>query len=108
MQCFYITDIDEGIRSLILKFADDTKVFRKINNNTDNHQLQEDLDTLIQWSKKWQMMFNVEKCKVIHFGSQTDKKENYFMEGCQLEESHQERDLGVLISSDQKVKSQCN
>jgi len=26
----YINDWDEGIKSLILKFADDTKIFRKI------------------------------------------------------------------------------
>ena len=26
----YINDLDEGIKSLILKFADDTKIFRKI------------------------------------------------------------------------------
>ena len=28
----------------VLKFADDTKVFRKVTNDTDKHSLQDDLD----------------------------------------------------------------
>jgi len=40
----YINDLDEGIKSLILKFADDTKIFRKIVSDEDSRQLQNDLD----------------------------------------------------------------
>ena len=29
---------------------------------------QADLDKLLDWSNKWQMQFNIEKCKVMHFG----------------------------------------
>jgi len=36
-----------------------------------------------------------------------DPKANYFMQGCQLAECYEEKDLGVLISSDLKVGSQC-
>ena len=35
----YINDLDEGIKSLILKFADDTKIFRKIVSDEDSRQL---------------------------------------------------------------------
>ena len=103
----YINDLEDGIKSSILKFADDTKMFRKISNTGDTRQLQEDLDVLIQWSKKWQMLFNVEKCKVMHIGNPKDPKVNYFMQGCQLDECLEEKDLGVLISTDLKVGSQC-
>ena len=41
----------------ILKFADDTKLFRTIEGNGDTQQLQDDIDTLITWSEKWQMLF---------------------------------------------------
>ena len=27
-----------------------------------------DLRNLILWSKEWQMLFNVDKCKVMHLG----------------------------------------
>ena len=32
----YINDLEDDISSKILKFADDTKVFRKVTNDTDN------------------------------------------------------------------------
>ena len=30
--------------------------------------LQADLERLMDWSNRWQMQFNIEKCKVMHFG----------------------------------------
>jgi len=49
-----------------LKFADDTKIFREIQSSQDIARLQEDLVNLAAWSNDWQMLFNVEKCKVMH------------------------------------------
>ena len=57
----YTTYLEEGVTSKILKFADYTKRFRKIKGNGDKQQLQDDIDTLIKWSEKWQMLFNCEK-----------------------------------------------
>jgi len=51
-----------------LKFADDTKIFSKIINKNDQDILPQDLLKLVTWSEKWQMMFNISKCKVMHFG----------------------------------------
>ena len=48
--------------------ADDKKVFRKVTNNTDKQSLQDDLDKLVKWSEKWQMLFNFGKCICIHIG----------------------------------------
>ena len=45
----------------VLKFADDTKVFRKVINDTDKHSSQDDLDKLVKWSEKWQMLLNFGK-----------------------------------------------
>ena len=64
----YINDIDEDILSLVLKFADDTKVFRKVKTPADARALQDDLDRLYRWSDDWQMLFNIDKCKCLHFG----------------------------------------
>ena len=52
--------------SKVLKFADGTKVFRKVTNDTNNQSLQNDLDKLVKWSEKWQMLLNFGKCKCIH------------------------------------------
>ena len=43
----FINDLDEDINSTILKFADDTKIFREVRNSTDCSQLSADLDKLV-------------------------------------------------------------
>jgi len=63
-----INDLDCGIISSILKFADDTKLFGTVNSRDDSQILQHDLRKLSDWSQDWQMAFNVEKCKVMHLG----------------------------------------
>ena len=40
--------MDDNITSNVLKYADDTKVFRRFNNDGDKH-LQNDLDKLVKW-----------------------------------------------------------
>ena len=52
----YINDLEEGVRGKILKFADDTKRFRKVKEIGDKHNLQDDIDKLVKWSEKWQML----------------------------------------------------
>ena len=47
------------ISSKVLKFADDTKVLRKVNTDGDKQHLQNDL---VKWSEKWQIL-NFGKCK---------------------------------------------
>jgi ribonucleases P/MRP protein subunit RPP40 len=58
----YISDIDDGISSKILKFVDDTKLYRKWETDSDIVQLQQDLANLFKWSMDWLMLFNVETC----------------------------------------------
>ena len=58
----FINDLDEDISSNILKFADDTKIFKEIRCSSDCSHLKADLDKLVLWAQKWQMVFNVDKC----------------------------------------------
>ena len=64
----YINDLEEGVTGSILKFADDTKLFRKTKEIGDKKNLQDDIDKLVKWSEKWQMLFNFGKCKCLHTG----------------------------------------
>ena len=64
----YISDSDDSITSNVLKFADDTKVFRRVNNDGDKQHLQNDLDRLVKWSDKWQMLFNCGNYKCLRTG----------------------------------------
>ena len=68
--------------------------------------LQEDLDLLYAWSNKWQMQFDVDKCKVMHIGKRNPFY-TYKMNGSKLEEVTVEKHLGVYISNDAKPYVQC-
>ena len=56
------------VDSRTLMFADDTKIFRKIESKTDFLQFQEDINQLFAWSTKWQLKFNISKCYILHLG----------------------------------------
>ena len=96
---------DDDVRNFILKFADDTKVFGKVMDDTDKCKLQEDLNKLVSWAQKWKMEFNVTKCKVMHTGN--NNKFSYEMNGKVLDQVMVEKDLGIMISSDAKSSQQC-
>ncbi|KAK8741933.1 hypothetical protein OTU49_002018 [Cherax quadricarinatus] len=102
----YINDIDEGIKSDIGKFADDTKIGRRIHSDEDIRALQEDLNRLMQWSEKWQMQFNIDKCKVLNVG-QDNNHATYKLNNVDLNITDCEKDLGVLVSSNLKPRQQC-
>ena len=65
----YAHDIETGRRPTISKFADDTKVGGRALTRKECEAIQNDLDKIIQWSEQWQMPFNLEKCKVMPFGT---------------------------------------
>ena len=60
--------MDDNIASNVLIFADDAKVFRKVNTDSDKLHLQNDLDKLVKWSEKWQILLNFGKCKFLDTG----------------------------------------
>ena len=102
----YINDLENEIGSNILKFADDTQMFRRVESQEDRHQLQSDLNKLVKWAEKWQMLFNKDKCKCLHIG-QASAKNNYLMNNTVLLSTEREKDVGVVVSSDMKVSEQC-
>ena len=71
----------------------------------DTATLQNDLDHLTDWSLKWQMNFNVNKCKHFHIG-QTNHHNKYTIAGIDLVESDQERDLGIIVGNTLKFHIQ--
>ena len=67
----------------------------------DCDTLQSALDKLIEWSKKWLLRFNNDKCKVMHTGS-GNKEYEYKMDSHPLTKTALEKDLGVFVSKDLK------
>ena len=96
----YINDIDSAIDTvmLVMKFADDTKGCGVVDHEEDCMKLQNELNKLQQWSLDWQMLFNMDKCKVIHLGS-GNLHYDYKMGDKYLKKVDSEKDLGVYIHS---------
>ena len=78
----YVNDLDGGIESSLVKFADDTKLGGLANSLEYTKVIQEDLDRIQKWADTWQMKFNIAKCKVV---GNTNIRQDYFMGGIKLE-----------------------
>ena len=102
----FINDLEATLVNSVLKFADDTKLFGKVNNDIDRRSIQNDLYRLIDWSEKWQMPFNTTKCKVMHLG-RSNSQFQYLMNNHTLEAVVEEKDLGLCITNNLKPSKQC-
>ena len=97
----YINDLPDEVASKVYLFADDTKMYREIISTMDCQQLQSDIDSLEIWSRKWQLQFHPDKCKVMTVG-RSKLLSNYTMtqrDGLTkpLDKSRLERDLGITV-----------
>ena len=79
----FINDMPDIVKSMCLLFADDAKIFRSVHHSSDYTELQEDLNELTKWSTRWQLPFNIDKCKSLHMGK-NNKKLTYEMDGKKL------------------------
>ena len=103
----FIDDIRRVVLdALIQMFADDTKVAITIETEDDCKKMQKIIDNLVEWAEKWKMSFNIDKCKIIHAGHNNPKRK-YFMNGRELKEENDEKDLGVFVESNMKPGKQC-
>jgi len=91
----FVNDLPEWIKNNMKMFADDSKVWRRIKTMADGDVLQEDLNTLVDWSQKWMLRFNSVKHKVIHVGH--SKPTKYYMReesgSKKIQSIEEERDL---------------
>ena len=90
-------------------FADDTKIWRVVEQVQDSLLLQNDCDSVEEWSVNWLLRFNPEKFEVMHIGHNI--KTQYYMKNnetnLRLMETNEERELAVYITSDLKPSLQC-
>ena len=97
----YINDLPRGIQSDIRLFADDCILYREIKSPEDQLKVQQDLNGVIAWEKKWEMSFNRSKCysmSVTH--KRKPLKFTYKMNDTPLIEVEHHPYLGVEISKD--------
>uniref|UniRef100_A0A803JXN3 Reverse transcriptase domain-containing protein n=1 Tax=Xenopus tropicalis TaxID=8364 RepID=A0A803JXN3_XENTR len=103
----FINDLEVGIESTVSIFADDTKLCKTISSMQDAAALQSDLTKLENWAANWKMRFNVDKCKVMHFG-RNNINANYLLNSSVLGASLMEKDLGVFVDHKLSNSRQCH
>ena len=98
---YFINDLPNVVNDTPIKiFADDTKVYHGITNKDDVSKLQNSIDAMYEWTQKWLLQFNKQKCKILHLGSKNEKNDYFIGSDDQritLEETDLEKDLGVYI-----------
>ena len=106
----YINDMPSITNHILKLFADDSKLIGIIKNAKDIDLIQQDLDALVNWSQKWKMMFNLEKCKRMEISKSNRTSREPPQLSMAIDCSHRhtssetklEKDLGVYISNNAK------
>lgn len=89
----------ENARCLL--FADDLKLLMEIKGREDCVRLQQDVDRVVEWSRKNKLQFNVSKCQIITFGrSRLPHQGSYKVDGALMQRTDAVQDLGVRLNSE--------
>jgi hypothetical protein len=103
----FINDLPLAVSGHTKIFADDTKLYHQVNSVQGVTSMQEDLDSLINWSNIWQLKFNADKCKILHLGHKNTNHQ-YTMKSnnsqTDLKSTTVEKDLGVHVDDHLKFK----
>ena len=101
--CLFVNDLPSSINHSCLKlFADDVKVYFPITNLTEVHLMQEDLDSLTQWSESNFMFLNPSKCVVLHCGRRIPPNYTFLLFGANVPSEEVVRDFGIHIDTQLK------
>ena len=97
----YVSDVPLIVNSPMVQFADDVKMFRTIVTVNDFFQLQHDINLLYEWSRNWQLKFNISKCYLLHLGKPHEFGK-YMIDGTVIKACDVVKDLGVQIDKQLK------
>ena len=97
----YINDLPSWIQSRILLFADDTKLYRRITCPADRDALQEDVQSMDDWSETWLLKYSAPKCKsmTVSRSGEQNPEHIYTLRGTNLDQVATEKDIGVTFDS---------
>ncbi len=104
----YENDLPSSVKnSSIATYADDTKIFKEISNIGDVTALQEDLTNFESSSLDAGLFLNSSKCKTLRVTRKHHSIEYpYNLQDDILDDSENERDLGIWISNNVKWRKQ--
>ncbi|MES9884550.1 MAG: reverse transcriptase family protein [Sedimenticola sp.] len=101
----FINDMPEVVNNIVKMFADDAKIYARVNTVQEAANLQNDINNLQKWSEKWQLKFNGAKCKHMHLGKDQEFSKYNMKIGDEekiIQEVNEEKDLGVVMDKNLK------
>ena len=105
----YVNDLPQCIlHSQIFLYADNAKLFKRINCRLDCILFQQDIDALVNWCATWQLKLNISKCLCIRYGVVIRPSIDHNISGTVLQKVTSTKDLGVTFDSKLKFSEQCN
>ncbi|KAJ3645915.1 hypothetical protein Zmor_023534 [Zophobas morio] len=91
----YVSDIKDCLISPWAMYADDLKIY----NICSNYEvLTKDIATIYNWSLKWLLPINADKCNILYLGSD-NPKQTYYINGTELTKCVSLSDMGVIVTS---------
>lgn len=101
--------VNEVSDTEVLLFADDLKLYARVNNHNDCRFIQQNLDKIYLWSIKNKLNFNIDKCFVLSFSrKKTHFNYEYMMNKRALARVWEMRDLGVIFDTQLTFRSHIN
>ena len=99
----------DKIKSICKIFADDSKIYRRIQDEADQGIIREDLLEICDWSDLWLLRISIPKCKAIQYGyvryeivyQLRDQNNDVF----DIPSCEEEKDLGIIF--DKSLKNRC-
>ena len=65
----FINDMPDAIACCMLLYADNAKIYNRVNNLVQSRMHQGYVINAEEWAQGWDMFFNFGKCKHVHHGS---------------------------------------
>ena len=100
----YINDLPDTAISQVFLFADDTKLYRQIRNDSDHKIFQDDTSKLQSWADDWLLKFHPDKCKILVVGKKELTHQYYMTKDdhslVALSRVQDENDVGVTFDED--------
>ena len=108
----YINDLPDTAISQVFLFADDTRLYRQIWNDSDHKIFQDDISKLQSWADDWLLKFHLDKCKILGVVKKELTHQYYMTKDdhsqVALSRVQDEKDVGVTFDEDMTFRKDIN